>query len=194
MNWTKTFTDHLTSIGFERGTARPCNFHHPERDVSLTMHGDDYTSTGRAVELKWLEGQLNARFETKTLTMGPAANQLKQLRVLNRIITWTFGGIEFEPDQRHAELIIAGMGVAAGVGTPGSRDEATKASYPDTAMGKVDEGVDLEALDALAAKVMPEAEDESPLLAPKDASAFRGMAARASYLALDRADIQFAVK
>ena len=126
--------------------------------------------------------------------MGPAPAQLKQLRVLNRVITWTTSGIEFEPDQRHAELIISGMGVTAGVNTPGTRDEATKASYPDAAKGKVGEGADLEALEALATRVMPETEEESPLLSPKDASAFRGMAARANYLALDRADIQFAVK
>ena len=110
MNWGKAFTDHLAGIGFERGTARPCNFHHPERDISLTVHGDDYTSTGRAAELRWLDGQLNSKFETKTLVMGPEEKQLKQLRVLNRIISWTSEGIEFEPDQRHAELIISAMG------------------------------------------------------------------------------------
>ena len=130
MNWTKTFADHLTELGFERGTACPCNFHHPGRDISLTVHGDDYTSTGRAVELRWLEARLSAKFDVKTLVMGPEQHQLKQLRVLNRIISWTDDGIEFETDQRHAELIIAAMGVTSGVNTPGSREEATKASTP----------------------------------------------------------------
>ena len=194
MNWTKTFTDHLTGIGFERGTACPCNFYHPSRDVSLTVHGDDYTSTGRIAELKWLDGQLKAKFDTKTLTMGPEDNQLKQLRVLNRIISWTPDGIEFEPDQRHAELIVAGMGVTAGVNTPGSREEATKASKPETDGDENGEGVDLTALNELAAKILPEEESETPMLEPSEATTFRGLAARANYLALDRPDIQFSVK
>ena len=86
------------------------------------------------------------------------------------------------------------MGVTAGVSTPGSREEATKASFPSAATPAADEGVDVEALNDLAARILPEDEPESPLLSSQDATTYRGLAARANYLALDRADIQFAVK
>ncbi len=193
MNWTKTFTDHLVSIGFERGTACPCNFHHRGRDIALTVHGDDFTSTGREVELRWLDGQLRTKYDVKTHLMGPEDRHEKQLRILNRIISWTDSGIEFEADQRHAELIVAAMSVTNGVNTPGTREEATKASNP-VETGQHHEGDDEEALRDLAERILPEDEPESPLLGREDAKVFRGMAARANYLALDRPDIQFAVK
>eukprot|EP00969_Alexandrium_andersonii_P328790 14528385-Alexandrium_andersonii.AAC.1 len=44
------------------------------------------------------------------------------MRVLNRIVTWTDEGIWYEADQRHAELIIKGLGMkedSKGVVTPG---------------------------------------------------------------------------
>ena len=38
---------------------------------------------------------------------APNAGQTEDVRVLNRIIRWTRTGLEFEPDQRHAERIIS---------------------------------------------------------------------------------------
>ena len=32
------------------------------------------------------------------------------MRVLNRIVEWRHDGIAYEADQRHAEIIISGMG------------------------------------------------------------------------------------
>ena len=48
----------------------------------------------------------------------------KSVRVLNGIISWTPDGIEWEADQRHAEIIIRQMGLKSGpkgVVTPGVR-------------------------------------------------------------------------
>ncbi len=52
VNWTRTFTGHLEQIGFTVGRASPCNFHHPEKNIALTVHGDDFTSTGREEDLR----------------------------------------------------------------------------------------------------------------------------------------------
>ena len=38
---------------------------------------------------------------------GRNAGQTAEVRVLNRIIRWTRTGLEYEPDQRHAERIIS---------------------------------------------------------------------------------------
>ena len=187
LNWTNTFTAHLESIGFNRGAACPCNFIHEERGIALTVHGDDFTSTGKEKELQWFEAQLKAKYDIKTNVMGPKSQHDKQLRILNRIISWTDAGIEFEPDQRHAEIIIRSMDVSKGVGTPGSRDEASSASTP--VMAKPVESVKALERDILAAEL-----EDSPLLEGPEATTFRSMAARANFLALDRADIQFAVK
>eukprot|EP00969_Alexandrium_andersonii_P111187 4908720-Alexandrium_andersonii.AAC.1 len=54
--------------------------------------------------------------------LGPRREDMKEMRVLNRIVTWTDEGIWYEADQRHAELIIKGLGMkeeSKGVVTPG---------------------------------------------------------------------------
>ena len=78
------------------------------------------------------------------------------------------------------------MGVTSGVTTPGTRDEATQASNP------VQPGGDELCPEFL--KNLPNEDDNSPELTGEEATNFRGLSARANYLALDRADIQFAVK
>jgi len=99
--------------------------------------------------------------------MGCGDDDDKSMRILNRIVTWYPDRVDYEPDQRHAEIIIKQMGLeedTKGVVSPGSRRDA-KASDADKTE-----------------------------LADKAASLYRAMAARANYLAQDRSDIRFAVK
>ena len=48
--------------------------------------------------------------------------------MLNRIVRWTSGGWEIEPDQRHVDLIVQEMAMdkAKGVITPGEKDPRGK--------------------------------------------------------------------
>ena len=89
---------------------------------------------------------------------------MREERVLNRVIRATEEGWKHEPHQRHADQIIQclGLGEAKGVNTP---EEDTKAC-------KKHEG-------------------EQELIA-QEIRDFRGLAARANYLAMDRPDIQHA--
>ena len=43
--------------------------------------------------------------------MGGAPEDVKQARILNRIITWEELGIQYEADPRHAEVLIREMEV-----------------------------------------------------------------------------------
>ena len=89
----------------------------------------------------------------------------KEGNVLNRVIGWNKGGWTYEADPRHAELTMEQLGVRSGGGI-------TTAGAPED--GQKDE-------------------DDQPLDG-RDATLFRGLAARTNYLALDRPDIQFAAK
>ena len=82
------------------------------------------------------------------------------------MIRVTDDGWEYEPDQRHADLIIQAMDLqeAKGVQTPYEEEKGFRE------------------------------EEEEAELKPRGASEFRAAAARANYLALDRPDIQYAVK
>ena len=41
------------------------NFHLPSRELSLTMHGDDFTTTGPEDSLKWVDEKIHKKFEVK---------------------------------------------------------------------------------------------------------------------------------
>ena len=176
LNWTTTYTEFLVSIGFVKGKGCTCNFHHP-KGLMMTVHGDDFTSTGSTKDLAWLKGRFESKFEITAKVLGPEAGQEREIRVLNRVLRWEQNGIIYEPDQRHAEMVIKefGLETAGGVRTPGTRAEHDVASAPDGVLSV-------------------ELEDESELMAAADATQFRGLAARCNYLAQDRADIQFACK
>ena len=184
MNWGAKYTDVLEKIGFVKGNASPCNFYHPTRNVSMTVHGDDFTSCGTEKDLKWVEMAIQAEFELTTHYLGPDVNKHEQeLRILNRVIGWGDSNITYEADQRHAEIIIREMGLedAKAVTTPGSREEATlSAITADDINSPVLDPDD------------PEARGE--LLSPSDTTAFRALVARGNYLAQDRVEIQYAVK
>ena len=92
--------------------------------------------------------------------------EIQETRVLNRTIRWTPRGWEYEADQRHAELIVRGMGMenAKSVKTPGE----------DVPTWKL--------------------EEEEEFLDSSQATKFRMVVARANYLSADRMDIQYATK
>ena len=168
-NWAAEYTAFLIKIGFVVGKASPCNFVHNERKIALTVHGDDFTIIGNNMQLKWLGDKMRQRYELKMDVLGPEVHCVQEVRILNRIIRWTKEGIEYEPDQRHAEKIVSDLGLEK------SRDVATPC-VPETAdIKKINE------------------KDQMPLDA-QDATKFRGIAARINYLAADRPDLQFASK
>ena len=211
-NWTKAYTEFLESVGFQKGLASPCNFHHPARRISLTVHGDDFTSTGTPAALHWLDSQLRSRFDMKTEKLGPGDGCKREVRILNRVLTWTQDGITYEADQRHAELIVDGMGVSKPVTTPGSREDAQSAGPPNvdqenwakhsTLVARDVKGVKVHAVEdqyelvgASTVVVEDDGTGEQGLeLGPEEAKQFRALAARANYLSQDRPDIQYPVK
>ena len=206
LNWANTYTKLLKDIGFITGTASPCNFRHATRSIAVTVHGDDFSSTGTEADLKWLDAQLKSKFDIKTEFLGPEKRHSKQLRILNRIISWGGDGITYEADQRHAEILVKEMGVKNAVLTPGSRDDAGKAGPPNVEATKVTvvpEFHGKRAMYKLNTNVCQELKfedfgdnlaDGDSYLAKHEASRFRALAARANYLAQDRPDIQYSVK
>ena len=110
--------------------------------------------------------ELSNRFEIKTKVVGTGRGELGEARVLNRVIGVDETGWRYEPDQRHADIIVKGLGLkeAKAVGTPGEEEKKG------------------------------EEEENEELLEWKQATGYRALAARANYSAQDRVDIQYAVK
>ena len=168
-NWEQEYSDFLVSIGFLQGLGSPCLFYHPVRNIRVNVHGDDFTNLGTHEQLLWLRDKFLERYEIKDSgIMGPDPDDIKQVRVLNRLVTWHSDRLEYEADPRHAEIIIAELALqsAKPVSTPGGRDNKEK------------EGAD----------------GDSPALDQRKMFQYRSLVMRAQYLSLDRRDIQFATK
>jgi hypothetical protein len=165
-NFQKEVWKFMEGIGFTRGRYNPCTFLHKGRGIKCLVHGDDFVSSGSRKDLEWLRIKMTERFEIKTKKVGLGPEELRETRILNRVVRVTEQGWEYEADQRHGELVVNGMGMegAKGVVTPGEE-----------------------------VKMWNEDEEEEKLVAG-EASEYRGLAARANYLALDRSDIQFSTK
>ena len=50
-----TYTKHLIDIGFVKGRASTCVFWHPQRDIEVLVHGDDYVAEVDKNDLLWFE-------------------------------------------------------------------------------------------------------------------------------------------
>ena len=108
----------------------------------------------------------------KTVIAGHSGKPgvVTEAKIINRIIRAVPTGWEYECDQRHAEIILEELDLTKckPVGTTGVED-TLKRSTEDEAHGAIP-------------------------LSPAMATQYRGLTARANYMAQDRAEIQYAVK
>jgi hypothetical protein len=205
-NWVKAYTDVMVKNGFSVGRYSAQNFWHPERQLAVSVHGDDFFATGSETDLKWLEKVLSEAFEIKVEILGPGPSHSKEIRILNRVLTWHDWGIGYEADPRHAEIAIEQLGLkdAKPVGTPGTKADQLKAHEEN--------GEDLVYLDpnglssmknagaspprllvgpdevAIPTRLKEEACDEK-MLTGENATAYRAVCARLNYLSQDRPDV-----
>ena len=84
-------------------------------DATTWAGSDDFTTVGSKRELDKFEDELEAKYELKKGgCLGPGPNDCKELTVLNRVIRWTEGGIEYEADPRQAEKLFEGLSIDDG--------------------------------------------------------------------------------
>ena len=134
--------------------------------MAASVHGDDFTTAGPKCELDWFESRLEAKYGLKKGgRLGPGVNDCKELTVLNRVIRWTDKGLEYEADPRQGERLLEGL-----VLDDGCKSTATPGLKP-----------------------LIEQLKEDKLLSVDGHTEFRGIAARANYLAQDRIDLQLSL-
>ena len=166
-NWFEEYSQRLLEVGFKQGAATPCIFYHEKRAIRTYVHGDDYVSTGTIENLNWLKTQLESKYQVKTQILGPNEGQSKEVKILNRIVSWNCtSGIIYEADPRHAEIIIEQLSLqnAKPVTTPGTKEE-----------GRTQQGHDNK-------------------LGDNESTKYRAIVARCNYLSPDRPDIAYTVK
>ena len=108
-NWHAAYSAFLKRVGLCQGVANPCHFSSAERLLKGLVHGDDFLFTGSLKQLQWLRTQFEAEYECKVEMIGIGPDLPKSARFLNRVITFTDKGIEFEGDQRLVEALVDGL-------------------------------------------------------------------------------------
>ena len=53
--WEQLYASKLEEVGFVRGLSCGVVFYHKGRDISLAVHGDDFTFCGREMDLLWIK-------------------------------------------------------------------------------------------------------------------------------------------
>ncbi len=166
--WEDLYSSKLVESGFTRGVTCVVVFYHAERDISLVVHGDDFTFEGTGQHLLWVADLMRSWFEIKVRALlGPDEGDDKHVVILGRHVRWTAEGIEYEADPKHRKLIMEHFG------------------FDEESSGLVFNG---------EKDWKKEEEWEEVLLEKDEATVFRGVAARANFLSLDCPDLQFPVK
>ena len=79
----------IASVGFTRGESCGVVFYHEERDVSLAVHGDDFTFCGLEEDLMWIQGLMGSWFDIKVrAVLGWEAKDDKEVVILGRVVRW----------------------------------------------------------------------------------------------------------
>ena len=152
--WENCYTSCLLGMGFVQGSASPCCFRHEEWSVSVVVHGDDFTALGTSNSLSKFEAGMQKSFECKLKgRLGFGSQDLKEMRVLNRILRVTDDALLYEADPRHAEMMIKSFGLeeSKSVVTPG-----VKVAPNEEDAATIDSEVDVEVeLNRIIAELSP---------------------------------------
>ena len=165
--WESNYAHKFEGCGFIRGISCGVVYYHPTRDLSLVVHGDDFTFCGLEEDLIWIRDLMASWFTIKVRgIMGDGANDTKEIVILGRVVRWKEWGIEYEADPKHRTMIMDHFGF----------EEGSRALSCNGDKKEAEEEWELEELDKPEAKI------------------FRGMAARMNFLSQDCPDLQYAIK
>ena len=108
-NFQKEIKSFMLGIGLKIGRYNASTYHHGKFGLKTMVHGDDFVTVGGREETKWLVTELKKRFEFKTVVIGNVPEEVKESKILNRVVRVTPRGWEYEADPRHAELIVKAL-------------------------------------------------------------------------------------
>lgn len=126
MNWQEEVARQMRAWGFRRGSYNPCLYFHKGWNVKTLVNGDDFVSVGRREDVAKFAALLEKRFGVMQSVIGRGGgDEQREGRILNRVVRVTEQGWEYEPDQRHAELIVEMLILkdANAVSTPGEDEK-----------------------------------------------------------------------
>ena len=78
----------------------------------MGVWGDDFTFFGREKDLTDTLEKMKMWYSIKLRgIVGPDPGDMKEIRILNRLVRWTKDGIEYEADDKHVTTVVKGLGL-----------------------------------------------------------------------------------
>ena len=109
--WEKHYGDLLEIVGFKKGGRCGVVFFHVERDIALSVHGDDFTLCASEEDLMWIKSLIQSWLEVKVRAMlGPDPSDDKEVVILGRVVQWMETGISYQADPKHRQMLLEHFG------------------------------------------------------------------------------------
>ena len=94
--WQSECSGSLVEFGFTQGTSSLNLLVHTERQIMVSVYGDDFTCSGSRPQLQWLEAQLRSKYKLIVgARLGLGKEDDHEGLVLNRVVRWTSQGLEY---------------------------------------------------------------------------------------------------
>ena len=107
----------VSLTGFGRGSSSPCAFWHKDKGLWLVVHGDDFTSSGNEIKLKWLVREFEKKYITNVRgIVEPRVPQFEFNDDHNWILEWKSDRNTCGTDPLHVDMIINGACLATAKG------------------------------------------------------------------------------
>ncbi len=132
--WEEHYSGVLRESGFKRLRTVPVAFVHGTRDMLGVVHGDDFVFVGLDKDLDFLLKVLRSRYEVKDRgRLGKGPGDVQKIDMLGRNIEITGGGITWEGDPRHGDIMekYFGMDDSTKVGRSGAGGAAGRGGTLD---------------------------------------------------------------
>jgi hypothetical protein len=151
--------------GFKASLHHPSIYFHPERDIRVIAHVDDFLRAGDEVQMDWLYKELSLEYDLKVQKVSGDSRRNQEAKFLNRTIRVTDEGIQIMGGEKHAQILLRewGMENCKGLDNP------------------------------VGAPVKDVLEERIPM-DPDDAWKYRRGTVRVNYMAQDRPDLGVAAK
>lgn len=110
--WSTEIIGTLKPVGFRTIEIVSGMFYHPEWDVTMSFHGDNFLAEGPAEGLDRLDEAMREGFEVKVLPRigdPTCGGETTSGEHLHRLITWSEARFTWQADPKYAKLLVKEM-------------------------------------------------------------------------------------
>ena len=101
--WSQVVQEAMENLGYKQSAFQPAVYYHPELDVIVVVHVDDFLATGDGKSLEVLYRELSKKFEIKRKVLS--MEDERETTYLNRTLRVSERGVEIIGDAKHSDIL-----------------------------------------------------------------------------------------